>query len=467
MTKIFNLNPKNQKLMWAKSINPATGELMKEYNYITEAELETKISKANEAFKTWKKTSFEERKNLFYKLYDVMMEKKEELAKLDTLEMGMLLKDAYWDVEKSASNAKFFADKAADYLKPKDIDSDWVKARIVYEPLGIIFSIMPWNYPYNQVLRSAVPNIMAWNVVLMKHASNVPQVAEKLEELFKEAWFPEWVYTNLFIPHDFTEKIIGDKRIAWANTTWSETVGRELGSLSWRYFKPSILELGWSDAFILWNVSDIDKAVIQAIKWRFSNHGQKCNCSKRFIIIEKHYEEFVEKFTNAVKTLKIWDPMESTTNIGPLAKPGSVRDIDSQVQDSIAAWAKLTTWWHKVGEVGNFYSPTVLVDVKPWMRVFDEETFWPVAAVIKVADIKEAVEMANNSVFGLGCSVFSDSQDELDYVAANVEVGNVAINKIVTSYANLPYGWIKASGYGKELAENGLKAFMNEKVIIL
>lgn len=452
--------------MWAKSINPATGELMKEYPHITEEELNVKIKKAEEAFKIWKNTSFEDRKKPFYKLYDLMMANKEELAKLDTLEMWMLYKDALWDVEKSAWNAKYFADNAEKYLAPKDVEEGWVKATIVYEPRGIVFSVMPWNYPYNQVLRSALPNLAAWNVVLMKHASNVPQVAEKLEELFRDAWFPEGTYTNLYMPHNFLEKIISHPSVVWANVTGSESVWRELGSLAGKYFKPSILELGWSDAFILSDMKDIDKAVSQAVKWRFSNSGQKCNCSKRFFIVASVYDEFIVKLEKAVSELVVWNPMESTTQIWPLAKSSAVDTIDSQVQDSIKSGAKLVFWWKRIWDKWNFYSPTILADVKPGMRVFDEETFWPVMAVTKVSSIEEAIELTNKSNYGLGCSIFWDDINELNKIASSVDVWNVSINKIVTSYPNLPYGWIKMSWYGKELWEQWLKAFVNEKVII-
>ncbi|MDD3120729.1 MAG: aldehyde dehydrogenase family protein, partial [Candidatus Gracilibacteria bacterium] len=390
---------------------------------------------------------------------------KEELAKLDTLEMGMLYKDALGDIEKSASNARFFADNTEKLVAPKTIE-DGVKAKIIYEPMGIVFSIMPWNYPFNQALRSVIPNIMAGNTVLMKHASNVPQTAAKIEELFRQAGFPEGVYTNLFIPHDFTEKIIADPRIIGVNVTGSNTVGRQVGNLAGKYLKPSLLELGGSDAFILAQTNDVDKAVAQAIKGRFSNSGQKCNCSKRFFVVESVYEEFVTKFKVAVENLKVGDPMNAETQIGPLAKEGGLIELDNQIQDSIKAGATLLVGGKRLPQAGNFYAPTLLTDVKPGMRVFDEETFGPVAPVIKVKDIKEAVQMANNSKYGLGCSVFGDNEEDLNYVINNIETGNVSVNKIVTSYANLPYGGIKDSGYGKELGENGIKAFTNEKVVV-
>ena len=450
-----------------QSINPYNNELLKEFDYFTDDELEQKIIKANDAFLVWKKTSYEEKVKLFKNLYEIMMSKKEELAKLNTFEMWMLYSDALWDITKSSSNILFFADNAKDYLASKEINEHWVKAKIVYEPMWIIFSIMPWNYPFNQVLRSVIPNLIAWNVVLLKHASNVPQVAVKLEELFKEAWFPEWVYTNLFITHDKTEKIIADFRIKWTNVTGSDIVWREVWKLSWMYIKPSIIELGWNDAFIVWNVKNIDAVVSKAVKARFSNNWQKCNSSKRFIVLESVYDEFLAKFKTQVEALKVWDPMDATTNIWPLAKKSAVDTIEKQVLETISAWAELVTGWERIAWAGAFYKPTILAWVKSWMKTFEEETFWPVASVIKAWDIYEAVKLANDSVYGLWASIFTDDETELNYVLENVEVWNIAINNWVTSYANLPYWGIKNSWYGKELWEKWVKAFVNEKVIVM
>lgn len=453
--------------MWARSINPANWELLMEVPYITKEQLDEKINIANNAFAKWRHTSFEERGNLFYKLWELMQAQLEELAKLDTLEMWMLYKDALWDVSKSASNIKYFAEKTKDILKSKDFDQDWLKWKIVYEPLGIIYSVMPWNYPFNQVLRSVVPNLMAWNVVLLRHASNVPQVAIALEKLFKEAGFPEWVYTNLFVPYDYTEHIISNPLVKWVNVTWWESVWQTIWNLAWKYLKPSLLELWWNDAFVLLDTKDIDNAVKQAIKWRFSNNWQKCNCSKRLIILESMYDEFCDKFTKAVNNLKVWDPFDASTNIWPLAKDSSVEWIHQQVTKTLQQWWVLLTWWERLEWKWNYYKPTVIKDVKAWMEAFDEETFWPVAAIIKAKDIEDLISLVNNSKYGLWCSIFWDDQSQLEYVASRVNVGNVFINKIVTSYAFLPYWGINNSWYGKELAENWLKYFTNEKVIVL
>lgn len=453
--------------MAIQSINPFTQELMKSYDLMSREIVEQKIQTAHAAFTSRKNTSFSERKKLMNNLTKIMSEQLPELAKLDTSEMGMLYKDAQGDVSKSMSNIDYFADNAEKLLADKSFDQDGLKGKIIYQPLGVIFSIMPRNYPFNQVLRSAIPNIMAWNVVLMKHASNVPQIAEKLEQLFLQAGFPEWVYTNLFLPHDFTEKIIAHPFVIWANVTGSERVGQELGSLAGKYLKPSILELGGSDPFIILESTDLDAIVKQAVKGRFSNYGQKCNSSKRFIVVESMYEEFCNKFTVAVEKLNLGDPMQAETDIGPLAKESAAIDIDTQVQKSIAMWAVLLTWGKRREDLWkNFYAPTILKDVLPGMPVFEQEIFWPVAPIIRAKDVDDAIRLANISNYGLGCSIFGDDKEQKMKIATQVEVSNAFIDKVVTSYAFLPYGGIKNTGYGKELAEHGLKAFINEKVIV-
>lgn len=452
--------------MSIKSINPANQELLAEFDMMSWEEVENKIQKANESFNKFKNTSFEERKALMHKLGDIMEANIEELAKLDSLEMWMLYKDALWDVKKSVSNVRFFADNAEKYLADKRFDEEWVKWKIVYQPLWAIFSVMPWNFPYNQVLRSVVPNIMAGNVVLMKHASNVPQVAQKIEDLFIQAWFEEGIYTNLFIPHDFTEKIVAHKHIIWANVTGSEMIWRKIWELAGKNLKPSVLELGGNDAFVVLDTDDVDTAVSCAIKWRFSNHGQKCNSSKRFIVVDSVYEEFKEKFVSKVKSMKVWDPFDESSDIGPLAKASAVDEIHRQVSETLDKWADLLAGGEKLEWNWNYYLPTVLENVSKDSPAYKEEIFGPVAPLIKVADVDEAIQVINDSEFGLGCSVYGDSKEDKMKVAMNSDVANVFIDGVVTSFANLPYGWIKNTGYGKELGEAWLKAFVNEKVIV-
>ncbi len=449
-----------------QSINPYTKEINAEFELLTSEQIIQKIDKAENAFDSWKKTSHEERKKLFIRLAELLLENKEELAKLDVIEMWMTYKNALADVSKSASWIMWFVENSSELLKDKKFNEWWIEWKIVYEPLGVLYSVAPWNFPYNQVFRNAIPNIIAWNTVLNKHASNVPMVAEKIEELFKEAWFPEWVFTNLFISPRDSELIIKDKRIRWTNITWWDYAWRAIWKLAWEKLIPSILELGWNDPFLVLENNDLDRIVNDAVSARLWNCGQKCNSAKRFIVLEKYYQEFCEKFSKKMSRITLWNPMDESNTMWPLAKQSMIDEIQSQVDDSIKSWAVLTVWWKAIDYDKNLYPATVLKDVRPGMRVFDEEVFWPVAPIVKAKDLDEAILLANNSKFWLGCSLYWDDIESLREVSSKIEAWNVFINKIVTSYPFLPYGWIKDSWYGKELAERGLKNFVNEKIVV-
>lgn len=448
-----------------KTISPIDGKVLQTYEYISDEQLKQKIDLAQQAFESWHQTSLQQRKELFLKLAQLMMEQQQELAKLNTLEMGMVFKTALGDVKKSAQGTIYFAEHAQERLKPIEFDEGGLRWKRVFEPLGIIYTISPWNYPYNQVLRNAVPNILAGNVVLSKHASNVPQVANKIEELFLQAGFPKWVYQNLQISASKSEMILADFRVRWTNITWWDKAGRVIGSLAGKYIKPSILELGGSDPFLVLEVADWDEVIKLAIKWRFSNAGQKCNSSKRFIVLERYYDEFVDRFAQAIKALKVGNPFDDV-DIGPLAKLDLVEQLEAMVKDAVAKWARLLVGGQRLDREGFYFAPTLLADVVPWMQVFDEETFGPVAPVIKARDIEEAIQLANNSRYGLASTVVSQSKEIFDQVASQLQTGNVFWNQIPTSYPFLPYGGIKDSGYGKELGERWMKNFTNEKIVV-
>ena len=448
-----------------KVISPIDGKVIETYEYISDEELEQKIDLAEKTFQEWKKTSIQERKELFLNLAKIMLEQQEELAKLNTIEMWMIYKNALWDVSKSASWTVYFANHAEKWLSDIKFDEWWLKWKRVFEPLGIIYTISPWNFPYNQVFRNAVPNILAWNVVLSKHASNVPQVARKIEELFLQAGFPKGVYQNLQISSTKSEKIISDFRIKWVNITWWDKAWRKIWELAGKYLKPSILELGWNDPFILLDTENICEVVDLSIKWRMSSCWQKCNSSKRFIILEKYYDEFVEKFTKAMENLKIWNPFDDV-DVWPLAKEELLDELEVIVSDSVKKWAKLLTWWKRLDREWFYFPPTVLADIIPWMEVFEKETFGPVAPITKAKDVEDAIKLANASRFGLASCVVTSNKEKFNYVAKQLETWNVFWNKIPTSYPFLPYGWIKDSGYGKELGERWMKNFTNEKVIV-
>ena len=322
--------------MAVKSQNPYTLETNFEAPHISHEAIIQTIKQAHTAFQSWKQTPLAKRSELIRNLAGIMASNTQELAKLDAIEMGMPIKEALGDVKKSASNIDFFCDNAENLLQPKETTDGKMNAKIVYEPLGVIFSVMPWNYPFNQVLRSVIPNLLAGNVVLMKHASNVPLVALKLEELFLQAGLPKGVYTNLFLPHDATELIISHPYVAGANVTGSVGVGAEIGRLAGQYLKPSVLELGGSDPFIVLNHADLDFVANEAVKARFSNAGQKCNSAKRFIVLEHLHDAFVEKFSQKVQSLKIGDPLDPSTDIGPLAKKGAQTDMVNFVADAVS-----------------------------------------------------------------------------------------------------------------------------------
>ena len=453
--------------MSAKTINPYTEEQLFEVDYISLEEVNKKINTAHSAYNSWKNKTFEERWELLKNLVKIMWEKKEELAKLNVIEMWMLYNDALWDVSKSMSNIMYFVENTKKLLQEKTFEEWWIKWKVTYSPTWVLYSVAPWNYPFNQVFRSTIPQIIAWNTVVVKHASNLPQVSMMIEKLFLEAWFPQGIYTNLLIPWSYSKDIIENKHVVWTMITWWDKAWRVIWELAWKNLKPSVLELGWNDAFIVSKTNDLDSIVSNAISARLSNCWQKCNSSKRFIVLEEIYDEFVEKFAQKMEDLIIWDPMDSKTKIWPLAKKEAVEEIDIMVKNSIKAGAKIKTWWEKINIKWYFYKPTVIYDVKPWMDVFDKEIFGPVWAIIKAKDIDEAINLANNSVFGLWCSIFWDNKKDLEYIASKVEVSNVWINKIVTSYPFLPYWWIKNTWYGKELWERWIKTFCNEKVVVI
>lgn len=453
MSKIKSINPYNESVNW-------------EFETLNQEQIDEKIKIAHEAFLNWKNTPSSEKKKLFLNLAKIVKEKKEELAKIETIEMWRLFHVAISWLENTSSLIEWFANNFEEILKVEEYETEGVKVKTQYDPIWVIFWVAPWNFPFNQVLRAAVPNILAWNTQIYKHASNVPLAWIKIEELFLEAWFPIWVYQNIIVSSRDSEYIISKDEIAWVNLTGSEWAWRSIWSLAWKYLKPSVLELGWNDAFIVWTTKNLEKLALEAVNARISNNGQKCNSSKRFIVREKDYEEFCLHFTKHMENLKIWDPMENETQIWPMAKKDLLHDIDKQVKKTISQWAKLLTWWEILNRKWYFYAPTVLADVTPEMTSYKEEVFGPVASIIKVKDFDEAIKIANNSDFGLCGCVYSDDIKEAIEIASKIETWMVFINKPAWSKASLPFGWVKKSGYWKENWPEWLKAFTNKKVIV-
>jgi len=449
-----------------QSINPYNGDINAEYELFTDKIIEQKINTAHSAFLKWKNTSFDTRKELLHKMADVIEKDIEKYAKLQTIEMWMLYTASLGWLKGTVSLIRWYAENAENVLKDENFNTNWTTWKYIYDPLGVVFWIWPWNFPYNQILRAAIANIVAGNTTVYKHASNVPICAAQIEKFFLDAGFPEGIYTNMFISSSKSEYILANKKIVWVNLTWGEWAWKIIWSLAGKYLKPSVLELWWNDAFVLLNHKDTKEMVAQATACRIANGWQKCNSSKRFIILEKHYDKFVEEIGKYMKNLQLWDPMEASTQIPPLAKAKLVEDLDKQVQKSISEWARLITGWKKADMEWNFYLPTVLAGVKKWITCYDEETFWPVLNVIKSASIEESITIANDSDFWLSAVVYWDDIEECKEVASKLQWGMIFINAPAWSKPHLPFGWVKKSWYWKENGPEWLKAFTNKKVIV-
>ncbi len=448
------------------SINPYSGEINATFETLSDAEVIAKIEKAHEVFLEWKQTSFAERKEMFYKLAEVIEADLDQYAELQTKEMGMLFTASKAWLKGTGDLIRWFADNAEKLIGPEDFDENGTQGKYMYDPLGVIFGVGPWNFPYNQILRAAVPNILAGNTQVYKHASNVPMCAKQIEDFFLKAGFPEGIYQNLFISSSQSELILSHKLVRGVNLTGGERAGSALGSLAGKYLKPSVLELGGNDAFVLADHDDTVKMVAEATACRISNGGQKCNSSKRFIVMEKHYDVFVEEMGKYMQTMKIGDPMDVSTQIPPMARLDLVDEIDEQVQRSIAGGARLICGGKKAGERGEYYEGTVLADVTPEVASYHEEVFGPVASIIKSKDLDDSIRIANDSDFGLSAVVYGDDIAQCREVAEQLEGGMIFINAGAISKAHLPFGGVKKSGYGKENGPEGLRAFMNKKAII-
>jgi len=446
------------------SQNPYTGEINGTVETYTNEQLDEIIDQAHTTYLSWKETSFDERKELFLKMADYMDENREDIAALTTMEMWMLQHVSQNILKGTANLIRWYANNAERILCDEEFAHDWMTGKYRYDSLGVIYGIAPWNFPYNQVLRAAVANIMAGNTTVYKHASNVPLCAAKIEALFDKAWFPKGVYTNIYVSGSQSEHIIANNKVQWVNITASETAGSIIGGLAWKYLKPSVLELWWNDSFVLIDHENTDEMAAQAVACRISMGGQRCNSSKRFIVLEKHYDAFVDAMWRHMANMKTGDPLDIATNLPPIATKKLLADIADQVERSVQSWARLVTW----GEIidGKFFAWTVLADVTLDMASAKEEVFGPVASIIKSSSVEESIVLANSWDFGLSAVVFGDDMDECKAVADRLECGMVFINNPAWSKASLPFGWIKKSGYGKENGPEWLKAFTNKKAIV-
>ena len=451
--------------MSIQTTNPYTNKVVKSFRPLNEDELEQKITEAHRAYDTWKKTPIAERAKYLTKVSELMLEQKEELGKIITLEMGKLIKQSIGEIEMCAAVYAYYADNAEEFLKDKEVEDDGGKAFIRYTPKGVVLGVEPWNYPFNQVGRFTAPNLIAGNVVVVKHASNVPQCAQMIEDLFHEAGLPKGVFTNLYLNSDRIAKLTEDPRIVAMALTGSEKAGASLAENAGRNLKKSVLELGGSDAFIVLEDANMDLVMKEIMIGRFGNMGQACTSSKRIIIHESLADEFTEKLSDQLFNLKAGDPMDESTTAGPMVSQEAADKLLEQVTETVNAGAKLIVGGKLMKREGAFFEPTIMTDVKKGMRAYHEELFGPVAVIYRIKDQEEAIKLANDSTFGLGGSVFSEDIDRAIEVASRIDTGMVFINEHSASKPDLPFGGTKRSGYGTELSPSAVKEFVNQKLI--
>lgn len=448
-----------------KTVNPATNEELKTFDTLSKKEAMDAVAKAHEAFTSWRKTSFDERKQVLLKFAKSLRDRTDEFAKLITLEMGKRIAEARKEIIFCAEITEFYANGAEEFLADKQMEVDDAEAYIQYAPIGALMGVMPWNFPFYQVIRFATPNVMAGNTVLVKHASNVPQCAQAIQDLFDECGLPSGVFTNLFIPTEFVESIIADERVQGVSLTGSERAGAAVAGHAGKNLKRSVLELGGNDAFIVLEDADMDNVVEKAIKGRMVNTGQSCVAAKRFIVVEPVAEEFLSRFKQQMETMKLGDPMDVETQVGPLSTEQAAVDLNEKVQATINAGATVVLGGGRPDREGAYFNPTILSDITPDMPTYDQELFGPVASVYVVKDEAEAIKLANDSSYGLGGSVYTKDIERGRRVAEQVDTGMMFINQPTNSQADLPFGGTKNSGYGRELSSLGIMEFVNKKLI--
>jgi succinate-semialdehyde dehydrogenase/glutarate-semialdehyde dehydrogenase len=450
-----------------RSVNPATGEVIKVFAEFTDNQVQNALAAANEAFRTWAARPFSERSRIIGRAAQILRARKEELARLATLEMGKRIAEGRSEVELSASIMQYFAEHAEAFLAPENFKSTRGDAHLEYSPLGVLLSIQPWNYPYYQLARFAGPHLMSGNTMLVKHAPGVPQCALGFQQVLQDAGIPEGVYINLFLTNDQAGSLIDDPRVRGVALTGSERAGEVLAARAGKNLKRSTMELGGSDAFIVLEDADLDHTVARAVLGRFGNCGQTCVGAKRFIVVDAVLDKFLPKFIAAASELKLGDPFDETVALGPLSSDAALQLILRQIKEATDYGAQILLGGRRVGEVGAFLEPTILTNVRPDNPAYKQEFFGPVAMVFPAKDEDEAIAIANDSAFGLGGSIYTVDIERATQVASRIESGMVFINYPDVSAPDLPFGGIKRSGYGKELSMLGLKEFVNTKMILV
>jgi succinate-semialdehyde dehydrogenase / glutarate-semialdehyde dehydrogenase len=447
------------------TINPATGEMLRSFDPLTEMEIESKLERATEAFRFYRRMPFPERARLMIRAAEILETGSEDFGRLMTVEMGKPLRAAVEEVAKCGRACRYYAESAERFLADEAVTTNATRSFVHYQPIGPVLAIMPWNFPFWQVFRFAAPALMAGNVALLKHSSNVPQCALTIEEVFRRAGFPEGAFQSLLIGPDQVQRLLADSRVVAATLTGSEPAGSQVASIAGKHLKKTVLELGGSDPFIVMPSANLTDAVNAAVKARIINNGQSCIAAKRFIIAQEIADEFEHRFVQSMEMLKVGDPMDETTDIGPLATVGILAGLDEQVRRTVAAGARLLTGGKRLEGPGNYYAPTVLTDIPKTSPAYHEELFGPVASLFRVSNLEAAVRLANDTPFGLAASAWTNDKQEQDRLIDEIEAGLVFINGMVASDPRLPFGGVKRSGYGRELSAHGIREFVNIKTV--
>ena len=447
------------------SINPATNEVLKRFDSLTDREIDQKLQLASRAYQRHRRTSFADRSKWMARAAEILEKETDRFARIMTLEMGKTLESARAEALKCATACRYYVENAEHFLADEEVATNATRSFIHYQPIGAVLAVMPWNFPFWQVFRFAAPALMAGNVGLLKHASNVPECALAIEEIFHEAGFAEGVFQTLLIGADKVQRVLDDPRVAAATLTGSGPAGSKVASEAGKQIKKTVLELGGSDPFIVMPSANIADAATTAVRARVINNGQSCIAAKRFIVHRSIAGEFSKRFVSGMQALRVGDPMLPTTDVGPLSTPQMVTDLEKQIDDLVRYGAKVLTGGKKIPGPGNFFEPTVITEINVGTSAYYEELFGPAAMLFVVNDVENAVRIANDSPFGLGASVWTNDREEQRIFTDEIESGMVFINAMVASDARIPFGGIKQSGYGRELGVHGIREFVNAKTV--
>jgi succinate-semialdehyde dehydrogenase/glutarate-semialdehyde dehydrogenase len=443
------------------TVNPATGETLSTFDALSDADVDARLARASTAFQTWRTTPVADRAAVVARAGGLLEKHQDRFGRLMTLEMGKPLKAAIEEAAKCALACRYYAEHASEFVAPERV----ADGEVHYQPLGIVLAVMPWNFPFWQVIRFAAPALCAGNVGLLKHASNVPQCALALEELFREAGAPAGVFQTLLIGSDKVERLIADRRVAAVTLTGSEPAGRQVAATAGQHIKKTVLELGGSDPFIVMPSADVSAAAETAVKARTINNGQSCIAAKRFIVHERIADEFTHRFVDRMASLTVGDPLDAKTDIGPLATAQIVDDLERQVRESVQQGARVLTGGARLTRPGNYFQPTVLTDIPVDSPAYRDELFGPVASVFRAKDIDDAIRIANDTAFGLAAAAWTRDDGEADRFVRDLDAGTLFINGMVASDPRFPFGGVKNSGYGRELGPWGLREFVNQKTV--